>query len=140
MSASGGWPWTCSKMNRLGHWIPLALLCAAIFIQSSFPSPDLGPSFPLKDKVLHFLAYGLMAALCFRTCRLTWPARFGVCQMLIISILFASLFGLSDEWHQSFVAARQAELLDLSADMAGSVLGGLLAMRAMHGRGCRQGV
>jgi hypothetical protein len=33
-------------------WLPVVVLCLAIFIPSAFPSPDLGFSFPLKDKLL----------------------------------------------------------------------------------------
>ena len=98
-------------------------LCVAIFVQSCFPSPDLGPSFPLKDKVLHMAAYGLLAVLFFRASRDTWPARLSPVQLMLISVCFATLFGASDEFHQSFVRARQADVMDVVADFAGSVLG-----------------
>ena len=107
------------------YWLPVIALCAAIFVQSSFPSPDLGLSFPLKDKVMHMVAYGLLAVSFYRACRVTWPGRLSPAQLLAISVLFASLYGVSDEFHQSFVAARQADAMDGVADFAGSVLGAL---------------
>lgn len=118
------------------YWLPVIALCAAIFVQSSFPPPDLGPSFPLKDKVMHMLAYGLLAALFCRACRVTWPGRLSPAQFVVISVLFASLYGVSDEFHQSFVAARQADALDGVADVAGSILGalGYMWMVSRHGR------
>lgn len=109
-------------------WLPVIALCAAIVVQSSFPSPDLGPFFPLKDKVLHMVAYGILAALFYRACRVTWPGRLSAAQLLAISVCFASLFGVSDEIHQSFVATRQADAMDGVADFAGSVLGALAYM------------
>lgn len=130
MWPSGVWLWICSRMNRLRPWVPVAALCAAIFTQSCFPSPHLGPSFPLKDKVLHVLAYGLLAALCFRACRLTWPDWRPLRQVLFVSVLFASLYGAGDEFHQAFVAARQADGVDLLADVVGSLLGGTLWLLA----------
>ncbi len=105
------------------YWLPVIALCAAIFVQSSFPSPDLGLSFPLKDKVMHMVAYGLLAVLFYRACRVTWPGKLSPAQLLVISVLFASLYGVSDEFHQSFVAARQADGYDVLADFLGSLLG-----------------
>ncbi|MBR9986421.1 MAG: VanZ family protein [Desulfosarcina sp.] len=105
------------------YWLPVIALGAAIFVQSSFPAPDLGLSFPLKDKVMHMVAYGLLAVLFCRACRVTWPERLSPMQLLAISVLFASLYGVSDEFHQSFVAARQADAYDVLADFLGSLLG-----------------
>jgi VanZ family protein len=110
------------------YWLPVIALCAAIVVQSSYPSPDFGPFFPLKDKVLHMAAYGMLAALFYRACRVTWPGRLSPAQLLAISVCFATLFGVSDEIHQSFVAARQADAMDGVADFAGSVLGALAYM------------
>ena len=104
-------------------WLPVILLCLAIFLQSCFPSPHMGPSFPLKDKLLHMTAYGLLAALFARACRLTWPGRLAWLQLMLVSVGFAVLYGASDELHQSLVAARQAEIGDVVADFAGAVLG-----------------
>jgi VanZ family protein len=117
-------------------WLPVIALCVAIFVQSSFPSPDFGPAFPLKDKVMHMVAYGLLAVLFYRACRVTWPERLPPLQLVAISVLFASLYGVSDEFHQSFVVARQADLLDGVADVAGSILGalGYMWVVSRHGR------
>jgi len=108
------------------YWMPVIALCAAIAVQSSFPSPDLGPSFPLKDKVLHMAVYGALALLFYRACRLTWPGRLSPAQLLVLSVCFATLFGMSDEVHQSFVVARKADVMDGVADFAGSILGAVL--------------
>lgn len=110
------------------YWLPVIALCAAIFVQSSFPSPDLGPSFPLKDKVMHMAAYGVLAALVYRACRATWSGKLSPLQLLLISVFFASIYGASDEFHQSFVAFRKADAMDGVADAAGSILGALVTM------------
>ena len=107
------------------YWLPVLALCAVIFVQSSFPSPDLGPAFPLKDKMMHMAAYGILAALFYRACRVTWPGSLSPVQLLAISVCLASLYGMSDEFHQSFVASRHADVMDGVADVAGSILGAL---------------
>jgi VanZ family protein len=77
----------------------------------------------MKDKVLHMLAYGLLAILFYRASRLTWPGRLSPMLLLVISVLFATFYGATDEFHQSFVAARTADVLDGLADFVGSLLG-----------------
>jgi VanZ family protein len=41
----------------------------------------------------------------------------------ILTIVFVSCFGLSDEIHQAFVHERYASALDFVADCAGSIAG-----------------
>ena len=110
-------------------WLPVFLLCLTIFLQSCFPSPDMGPSFPLKDKLLHAGVYGLLAVLFARACRISWPGRLSWRQLLFVSVSFATLYGISDELHQSLVAARQAEVWDVVADFVGSVVGAWLYLK-----------
>ncbi|BBO71254.1 hypothetical protein DSCA_51840 [Desulfosarcina alkanivorans] len=111
------------RKQFLFYWLPVAGFCVVIFFLSSFPSPDVGPSFALKDKVLHMTAYGMLAALFSRACRAAWPGRLSMLQLLAASVCFATLYGMSDEFHQSFVAARQADGGDVLADFLGGILG-----------------
>jgi len=116
------------------HWLPVIALCLAIFLQSSFPSPELGPSFPLKDKLLHMAAYGLLAIFFAHACQKTWPGRLSLKQLLLVSAGFATLYGISDELHQSLVAARQAEGLDVVADFWGGIMGAVLYLKWVAAR------
>lgn len=99
-------------------WIwPVAL--AAIILASSSRSQvvDVG-GIPGLDKVVHFAVYGLLGVL---ICRLGRGVR-----ATAIAILLASAYGASDEWHQSFVPSRSAEVADWLADTLGAavVVGG----------------
>jgi VanZ family protein len=105
------------------NWLLVVGFCTAIFIQSCFATPALGPTFPFKDKFMHMGAYGFLAALFYRACRLTWPDRFAPALLMMISITFATLYGVSDEIHQSFVKVRYADWGDVLADFVGSGLG-----------------
>jgi VanZ family protein len=69
------------------------------------------------------LAYGVLAVLFFRAVFYTWPDRFTARQLFWMSVCFAGLYGLSDEFHQSFVPSRQADGYDLLADLVGGLLG-----------------
>ncbi len=108
------------------YWLPVISLAAAIFIQSSFPSPQMVPRFPFADKLLHGIAYGLLAALCYRALRCASPLHdHSPIKLVVIAVAMATLNGISDEWHQSFVAERQADIFDLLADIVGGWFGAI---------------
>lgn len=90
--------------------------------QSNVPIPytDL---FPGQDKVGHTIIYTILGSLYY----------LGFCadpyrgKSLLLTVLVAILYGLGDEWHQSFVPNRDVSGLDLLADTVGGFLGALLA-------------
>ncbi|MCG8568167.1 MAG: VanZ family protein [Desulfobacterales bacterium] len=109
--------------QTLFYRLPWIGFCILIFRQSSAPSPlDTFSLFPHEDKVMHFLAYGILAVLTARNMageRPHWsPWAIG-----IFAVLFTTAFGLSDEIHQSFVPQRHASVLDLVADFFGACAG-----------------
>jgi VanZ family protein len=108
-------------------WIALTFAyCAYIFYLSS--QPDLGferpewMDWPHSDKLAHFGMYGglggLVALGLWRSNPVGLPPR----QLFLGPVLFAALYGLSDEIHQIFVPERTFDLLDLLADAAGATM------------------
>lgn len=74
-----------------------------------------------SDKVIHFLAFGLLAT--------------GIVRLLprgrrVWAVVGVSLFGVFDEFHQSFTPGRAVELKDWVADTAGAATAVLLYTRA----------
>ncbi|MFO7975425.1 MAG: VanZ family protein [Candidatus Hydrogenedentota bacterium] len=106
---------------KLPYIIATALYCAGIFWISSQPRPlgvELPPAFGI-DKLLHFGVYAGLAGLVSvglqrSESRLSKPWRFW------FPILFAALYGLSDEVHQIFVPRRTFAIGDLAANTAGA--------------------
>jgi len=103
-------------------WLLLAAYCLLIFVQSSFPSPDMGPELPGQDKLIHLAAYAVLGVLACRAFA-TLPCLQGAFVLFVAAFIFALVFGLSDEWHQSFVPGRMADGWDLLADAVGALLG-----------------
>ena len=101
----------------------LILYCSFIYWLSSKESIPMPMLFLHQDKVHHFGAYFIMGILAWRCLRmyLSKPIVISLC-----SILFCSLYGLSDEWHQSFVAGRSADVFDWVADTVGATVALLL--------------
>lgn len=106
--------------NITFYWLPLITYCALIYIQSAYPSPEKLPSFILMDKMLHFVAYGIMGILFYRAYQ-TLRIKNNRQILFLLSVVSASLYGISDEIHQYFVPARNADILDVIADTFGAV-------------------
>ncbi len=101
-------------------WTPVIAYMAAIFYASSLsdiPAP-VGSWFP--DTFLHMACYGGLALCTLRAlARGTWT---GVSLGVVIAAwLIATLYGVTDEWHQLYVPGRTSELRDLLSDAAGAL-------------------
>ena len=104
------------------YWVPIAVYCLLIFLQSSYPSPEQTPDLPFMDKIMHTAGYAVLAFLFYRGFR---TLRIGNRAVLLIflSSMSATLYGLSDEFHQHFVVYRDADVMDVAADTLGSIIG-----------------
>ena len=116
------------------YWAPIVVYCLLIFLQSSYPSLEQTPDLPFMDKILHGGGYALLGFLFYRALR---TLRIGGRTFLLvfISSILSTLYGLSDEIHQHFVIYRDADLMDVVADMLGSVIGSVGAWvyyKSMH--------
>ena len=104
-------------MNKFVTVIILLLYCSFIFWLSSKPSLPTPFLFIHQDKIFHMVAYffmGILAWLLFSQCF----AKQSI--VIIVSISYCSLYGISDEWHQSFVPGRDADSMDWLADTLGA--------------------
>lgn len=105
---------------RFRLWLPVIAYMAMLFGFSSLstlPSPPRGFSF--YD--VHIAAYAGLGALTTRAMakgfrNVSWRA-------VLVGIVIATLYGVSDEYHQRFVPGRSFDVLDMLADLIGSVVG-----------------
>jgi VanZ family protein len=124
--------------GRLAAWLPVVLWAGVIFALSSIPGTRLPAiDLPQSDKVVHALLYGVLGGLLGRALdrsRAGGRAR----SHLLLAILIATFYGISDELHQLWTPQRTADWRDVVADAGGATLGALslVAMRWMKFRGC----
>jgi VanZ family protein len=110
-------------------WAPALAYMAAIFYLSSLPNPLPGLRDAAGDKSLHALAYAGLAFLCSRAIA---EEGLGWRMTLLLACVVATVYGASDEWHQSYVPGRGADLYDWFADAAGAAAGaGIHAVMAV---------
>ena len=115
------------------YWFPLIAYCIFIYVQSDYPSPDSLPAFEFSDKLYHFAAFILMGVLFYRAFQ-TLPLKDNLQLLVLLSMISASLYGISDEIHQSFVPYRHGSISDVIADILGAVCGVYLYHRWVMGR------
>jgi VanZ family protein len=110
------------------YWAPAVLYASAIFYLSSQSHPeDKLPSFlfeEVSDKVLHAVEYAILAVLCYRAFRWAAGPSFAR-QGLVLAIITASVYGITDEMHQFFVPFRESSWQDWLADTVGAAVGAL---------------
>lgn len=105
-------------------WLPVVIYMAGIFIVSGMSDPPAPSNVP--DASLHEAAYfGLTLVLIRALSRERWS---GVTfTTLALAWVLAVTYGVTDEWHQSFVPNRVAEVRDLGADAIGAFAAAVVA-------------
>ncbi|MBD2846219.1 VanZ family protein [Paenibacillus sp. IB182496] len=117
--------------GRLPRWLPALLVMTVIFWLSSRTGDELDGVLPWMQRLLpwmqsfdwgHFVAYFALAlafdyALGARADAPRWKA---------LIVLLCLLYGITDEYHQSFVAGRMPDPADLRNDTIGALAAVLL--------------
>ena len=112
-------------MKSWHWWTGLALGLALIWWESSHPGDELPGAdwWGRYDKVVHASAWAVLASLAAGGAAARgWSAR----ATIAFAVALGLAYGLVDEWHQSHVPHRDAELGDVCADLVGSVVGASL--------------
>jgi VanZ family protein len=109
-----------SVSRRVSLWLPPLVYMLVIFHLSSESDPLPALTAHVWDKLLHLTEYGGLAAL---VCRALLGEGLGWAAAVAGTIVAASLYGASDEFHQSFVPMRDADVHDWLADTLGATAG-----------------
>ena len=110
------------KMQVVLRMVPLSLVMGTIFLMSHQPGDSISlPDLPGADKLAHMMVYGVLAGTVIlalsENLKNTKPGM-----VLVFSVVFCFFYGLSDEFHQSFIPGRTASVYDLMADCAGAAM------------------
>lgn len=99
----------------VARWVPSAAWMTVIFWLSSRPGSDVpGGIAPYA----HFVAYAVLGALLLYG--LSRPRRW------VPATILASLYGVTDEFHQAFVPGRTPDPMDWAIDTLGALVGAAL--------------
>ncbi len=125
---------------RIGFSVALAGWMTLIFYLSSLPVEQVSRVRPydsyiiyqlgdLRSILAHLLLFGMLASFIQATVW-SWTTFTNFSFRLTLgAIILTALYGVSDEFHQSFVPLRQTDPLDLLADILGATCGILIWQR-----------
>lgn len=109
-----------SFSTRPWLWGPVLAQMAIIFVASSIPNVH-EPPVGTPDWLGHGVGYAILAALLLRA--LAGADRRQVsAATAATAVALCVLYGVSDEWHQSFVPGRSPGATDLAADALGAAV------------------
>ena len=100
----------------------MVVIMGMIFYLSHQPGDlSIFPQFFGIDKLLHVIAYGSLAA-AFLYGLNPFTKSSSRALTAVVVLLFCVLFGVSDEYHQSFIPGRSVSAWDVVADGVGALL------------------
>ena len=107
-------------MKLVNNWLPPFLWACLIFTFSSFPTGTT-TDFYLGDflikKTAHIMEYGIFATLIYRG---LINSKIEKKKALWYAVIFALLYGITDEFHQSFTPGRGPTVRDVIIDTTGA--------------------
>ena len=102
-------------------WGPVVLMLVVIFGASSIPNLKSLPG-NISDKSGHSIGYAMLGGVILRA--LAGGRLRGVTgSRVLAAIALATLYGVTDEFHQLFVPGRSADRYDVLADCVGATMG-----------------
>ncbi|NWF89183.1 MAG: VanZ family protein [Ignavibacteriaceae bacterium] len=103
-------------------YLPLIFYWLLLFILTSLPSQSV-PSVGVNDKLEHFAAFFGLSFLLYLALSLQKKSPLVRKNAFLFTLIIASFYGLLDELHQLIIPGRSCELIDLTADILGAILG-----------------
>lgn len=102
------------------RWAAVFVWAGVIFLGSSRPGSTLPGGYSVQG---HLGEYFVLGAL------LLWALipRFGAESAIVLALILASFYGMTDEFHQHFVVMRTPDVTDWGLDTIGAFAGALVA-------------
>lgn len=109
--------------QRVIRWGLVTGWAAVIFMFSAIPGSNVPGRY---GSLAHFIEYAVFGALLYIAFRYDRPPT----TALFLAVAVASLYGVTDEFHQSFVPMRVPDVRDWAMDTAGAIAGAATASLA----------
>ncbi len=110
-----------TRWRTLLHWVPALAWAAVIFTLSAQPGSEIpGPLAKLSVEG-HFALYAILSILLW----FALGGRSAGWRSVILAIVIASAYGVTDEFHQSFIPQRTPDPWDWLTDTIGAAAGAI---------------
>jgi VanZ family protein len=105
--------------RTLSLWAPVGVWMTALYVASA--QSDIGVAGSIPDWITHGSAYFVLGLLVSRASAGGVGRRVSTADAVLV-VLLCTLYGVSDEFHQSFVAGRDSSVWDVAKDLGGAAL------------------
>lgn len=111
----------------LRYQFPAIAWAGVIFFASSIPASKL-PRMALmvNDKLVHGIIFFVLGLLIYRALEPRAPSTQFDWGRFLIAVSAVVIYGMLDEFHQSFVPGRTVDIKDATADALGGLVSGLV--------------
>lgn len=109
-------------VDKFSLWLPVLLSMGVIFYLSSVPGRNIPFLFPFEDIVFHSSVFAILGFTFSRAINNIYT-RISFANALLFTVIFGVIYGISDEFHQSFIPGRQVSSWDVFIDGTGSFIG-----------------
>lgn len=113
--------WLYHSSVRTVRLLAVVLWAGLIFFLSSLSDPPGTTSAEWPSNLAHMVLFGVLALLILRVLR-AWSQDRPLLPLALVAWLLAVAYGVSDEWHQSFVPNRDVSALDAAFDALGAAI------------------
>jgi VanZ family protein len=113
--------------TRWVAWAAVAAWAGVIFAGSSVPGSRLPGGYSVYGHLGEYAVLGLLLALAMWRGRPPW-------RVVALAVIMASAYGVTDEFHQSFVPMRTPDPVDWATDTVGALAGALLGVTLIRRR------
>jgi len=104
------------------YWGLVILYLGMVYYLSSLSFRNIKSPFPFYDKIFHATEYAILAVLLYLALYISLSKQF--LRFIGLGVVFLCIvYGILDEFHQSFVPSRFADFYDLVANTTGAILG-----------------
>jgi VanZ family protein len=107
--------WKITWVLTLSYMSIIFLLSSLSYPKQPFPSE---PYIPVIEHIIEYAVLGFLLSIALKKGSGRLQKR-----MVLLAILLAAVYGISDEVHQFFVPGRTASFYDVLADSVGAVMG-----------------
>lgn len=107
-------------LHKILYWLPAGALMILIFLLSSRQSISISTEFSINFIFFKSLHIGFYATLTFLYAfALRMTTNFSKKDQLLIAVMLAIAYGISDEIHQTYVPTRTGTFRDIGIDLIG---------------------
>lgn len=110
-----------NRLKKILRWIPALFIFGCSWYLSSQETIEQMPTFWNADKLVHCICFAGLAFWVAFAVGTKLPTQWRIA----LPVIIVSVWGITDEIHQSFTPGRESSVFDWCADTVGAIIGSI---------------